>query len=82
MNILHDPALWYYSIHEKRKGQETRPRAKGPLTLNQLKQRVKDDKIKSLLIENRITMDTPVFNFIHVNHWETLNDVLRMFDGD
>eukprot|EP01084_Bolivina_argentea_P129317 228392_1 len=65
--------LWWYSIHEHNK-----PVAKGPILWDELIQRAKTDKkTKGKLNKNKITNQTPVFNFAYMDYWKVLSDVMK-----
>ena len=66
-------SLWWYSIQEHGK-----PVAKGPILWDGLIERSKSDKQnKGKLNKNKITNQTPVFNFSLTDHWKLLNDVMK-----
>lgn len=65
--------LWWYSISEHKK-----PIAKGPILWNELMERSKTDKgTKGKLNKNKITNQTPVFNFAMMDEWRLLGDVIK-----
>merc|ERR1712154_69244 len=68
-----NPNFWWYSIHENGK-----PVAKGPILWDELIKRSKSDKqTKAKLNKNKITNQTPVFNFAYMEYWKLLSDVIK-----
>eukprot|EP01083_Nonionella_stella_P143069 443830_1 len=69
----HNASLWWYSIHEHGK-----PVAKGPVSWDELIDRSKTDKKnKGKLNKNKVTNQTPVFNFAYMEYWKLLGDVVK-----